>query len=182
MIRENMKLIAIAAVSLDGVIGIGDKIPWRIPEDFKHFRETTMGNVLLVGRATYLTLPPKALEGREYMVLNGGEYIEDLDNNHFQFSTLDTIFYLLNNENTKIEKVFVIGGASIYEQLIDYCDEAIITWVDKFIPEGDKRFPIVKLLEEFECTNTANWKTSKTGERYKIRYYKRQNGSKKKSE
>ena len=168
-----MKLIAIAAVSLDGVIGIGDKIPWRIPEDFKHFRDTTMGNVLLVGRATYLTLPPKAYEGREYIVLNGGENIPDLNFNHFQFSSIDTVLHLLGHENTSIEKVYVIGGASIYTQLIDYCDEAVITFVDKFIPEGDKRFPLMKLLQEFECTNSAEWKMSKSGDQYKIRYYKR---------
>jgi dihydrofolate reductase len=173
-----MKLIAIAAVSLDGVIGIDDRIPWRIPEDFKHFRDTTMGGVLLVGKTTYLTLPKKAHEGREYVVLNGGDAIPDLDINDFQFSSIDTILYLLSSENTTLDKVFVIGGASIYEQMIDYCDEAIITFVDKLIPEGNKRFPLMKLLEEFECTNTANWETSKTGEQYKIRYYKRRYGGK----
>jgi dihydrofolate reductase len=168
-----MKIIAIAAVSLDGVIGMGNKIPWRIPEDFRHFRNTTMGNLLLVGRATYLTLPPKAYEGRDYVILNGGEPIPDLNPNHYQFSDLDTVLYFLDNPNFVEDKVFVIGGASIYTQLIDYCDEAIITWVDKFIPEGDKRFPIMKLLQEFECTNTAKWEQSKSGEQYKIRYYKR---------
>lgn len=173
-----MKFIAIAAVSLDGVIGVDDRIPWRIPEDFKHFRDTTMGNTLLVGRATYLTLPKKAHEGREYIVLNGGEHIPDLDSNHFQFSTIDTVLYLLNDKNTKIQKVFVIGGASIYEQMIDYCDEAIITFVDKLIPEGNKRFPLMKLLEEFECVNSAEWQMSKTGTQYKIRYYKRRYGGK----
>lgn len=168
-----MKLIAIAAVSLDGVIGVGDRIPWRIPEDFRHFRNTTMGNILLVGKATYLTLPKKAYEGREYIVLNGGARIPDLDPNHFQFSSIDTVLHLLENQNTAIDKVYVIGGASIYKQLLDYCDEAIITWVDKFIPEGDKRFPIMKLLEEFECTNSADWQISETGTQYKIRHYKR---------
>jgi len=177
-----MKLIAIAAVSLDGVIGVGDEIPWRIPEDFKHFRDTTMGHVLLVGRATYLTLPKKAHEGREYIVLNGGERIPDLDTNHFQFSRIDTVLHLLNHKNTTIDKVFVIGGASIYTQLLDYCDEAIITWVDKFVPEGDKRFPIMKLLEEFSCVNSADWQMSKTGVQYKIRYYERRYGSKGKTE
>lgn len=177
-----MKFIAIAAVSLDGVIGIDDRIPWRIPEDFKHFRNTTMGSVLIVGRTTYLTLPKKAHEGREYVVLNGGDAIPDLDINDFQFSSIDTILYLLSSENTTLDKVFVIGGASIYEQMIDYCDEAIITFVDKLVPEGNKRFPLMKLLEEFECTNSANWETSRTGERYKIRYYKRQNGGKRETE
>lgn len=176
-----MKLIIISAVSIDGVIGIGDEIPWRIPEDFKHFRETTMGNILLVGKTTYQTLPPKALEGREYIVLNGGEYIKDLDPNNFQFSSLDTVFYLTTNENSKIDKIFVIGGASIYDQLIDHCDEAIITWVNKTYPNGDKRFPINKLFANFTAVNDCEWIMSKNNYEYRIMEYIK-NGSKEKTE
>ena len=168
-----MKLICIAAVSADGVIGIGDKIPWFIPEDFKHFRKTTIGNVLIVGKNTYLGLPPKALEGREYIVLNGGKYIDDNNFNKYQFSRLDTILSLINNQNCDIEKVFVAGGASIYDLLIDYCDEAIITWVDKSFPEGDKMFPIVNLFTNFVVEKDQPWQTSKNGLNYRIVYYKR---------
>lgn len=168
-----VKIIIIAAVSLDGVIGIGDEIPWRIPEDFKHFRETTMGNILIVGRTTYLTLPPKALEGRRYVVLNGGEHIEDLNFRNYQFSSLDTINYLLDGELNNFDKVYVIGGASVYDQMIDYCDEAIITWVNKTYPNGDKKFPIDKLFTNFEEVNTTPYLTSKTGIKYKIVNYKK---------
>lgn len=64
----NLKYIIIAAVNVDGVIGIDNQIPWRIPEDFQHFRRTTMGNMLLVGYNTFITLPEKAFEGGKYMV------------------------------------------------------------------------------------------------------------------
>jgi dihydrofolate reductase len=87
---KHCKLIIIAAVSVDGVIGIGDKIPWRIPEDFQHFRETTMGHMLLVGYNTYKTLPEKAFEGREYIVLNSNNPIVPRIN-VYQFSELQTI-------------------------------------------------------------------------------------------
>lgn len=170
---EKIKLIIIAAVSVDGVIGIGDQIPWKIPEDFKHFREITMGNMLLVGATTFKTLPPKAHEGREFIILNGGDYIENLKKNCFQYKKFDYILELLSNGKNEFDKVYVIGGASIYDLMIDYCDEAIITWVDKTYPEGDKRFPIIKLISNFEVQNNGNWQTSKTGERYKIVYYKR---------
>jgi dihydrofolate reductase len=173
---RNLKIIIIAAVSVDGVIGIGDEIPWRIPEDFKHFREITMGNILIVGRTTYLTLPPKALEGREYIILNGGNRINDLDPNNFQFSTLDTILYLLNDKKIGLEKVFIAGGASIYDQFIDQCDEAIITWVDETYPNGDKKFPIYKLFTNFTAEE-SEWMKSKNNYDYKIMRYVR-NGSK----
>ena len=56
------------------------------------------------------------------------------------------MFYLLNDQKTDFEQIFVAGGAMVYDTLIDYCDEAIITWVNKIIPEGNKKFPIDKYL------------------------------------
>ena len=170
--KMSVKLIIIAAVSLDGVIGIDNEIPWRIPEDFQHFRKTTMGNMLLVGYNTYLSLPPKAFEGRTYLVLNDGNPISDAHSNVYQFKKLDTIFGLLNDELTTVGKVYVAGGAMVYDTLIDYCDEAIITWVDKLIPYGNKKFPIDKLFTNFEEISDEGWQTSKTEIRYKIVHYK----------
>jgi dihydrofolate reductase len=167
------KLIAIAAVALDGTIGIGDKIPWRIPEDFKHFRDTTMGSLLIVGSVTCRTLPEKAFEGREYIVLNGGEHLENLPEKVYQFSEIDTVMLLLKNLHVK--KVFVAGGASIYKAMIDYCNEAIITWVDwsdKDFSKDNKKFPVGK-LEDFNTVNESAWMKSKTGVDYKIVHYKR---------
>lgn len=168
-----MKIIIIAAVSLDGVIGIGDNIPWRIPEDFQHFRETTMGNILLVGATTFQTLPLKAHESREFLILNSGKRFRLKGKQYYQFSSLDMILDLINLPNLDYDKVYVIGGASIYNQLIDHCDEAIITWVNKTYPEGDKRFPISKLFTNFDVHSDQDWQQSKTELSYKITYYNR---------
>jgi dihydrofolate reductase len=168
----SVKLIIIAAVSTDGVIGVDNEIPWRIPEDFQHFRKTTMGNMLLVGYNTFLTLPPKAFEGRSYLVLNSDNPISNAHTNVYQFKSLETIFGLLDNELTTVEKVYVAGGAMVYDTLIDYCDEAIITWVDKLLPYGNKRFPIDKLFTNFEEISDEGWQRSKTEIRYKIVRYK----------
>jgi dihydrofolate reductase len=167
------KLIAIAAVAIDGTIGIDNEIPWRIPEDFKHFRETTMGGMLIVGAVTYHTLPDKAFEGREYIVLNKGDRFEPKEGRKvYQFSDIDLMMMLLNNLH--VDKVFVAGGASIYEALIDYCDEAIITVVN-MCPDGNKFFPVEKLADNFEITSkdSSIWLKSKTGIEYKVVHYKR---------
>jgi dihydrofolate reductase len=174
---EHCKLIIIAAVSVDGVIGIDNEIPWRIPEDFKHFRNTTMGHMLLVGYNTYKTLPPKAFEGREYIVLNADQPIEDLVD-IYQFRNLDMIFSLLNNPNNGVDKIFVAGGAMVYDTLIDYCDEAIITWVNLNLPNGNKRFPIDKLFTNFVAYDNWNcasdeWQKSKNNILYKITHYRK---------
>jgi dihydrofolate reductase len=167
----HIKLIIIAAVSTDGIIGIDDQMPWCIPEDFKHFRSTTMGNILLVGGKTYLTLPEKAFEGREYLVLSKSKLPKR--DNVYQFGNLDIILYLLENECVIANKVFIAGGAQVYESLIDRCDEAIITWVKKCYPEGNKRFPIDKLFTNFVETQNTEWLTSKNDLEYKISTYKK---------
>jgi dihydrofolate reductase len=141
-----------------------------------------MGNMLLVGATTFKTLPPKAHEGREFIILNNGERFKNLETiQYYQFSELDTVLTLLAHENVILDNVFVIGGASIYNALIDYCDDAIITWVNKIYPEGDKRFPIDKLFANFDEYSDQDWQKSKSGLSYKITYYKRSDGSPKKT-
>ena len=176
----NIKFIIIAAVSVDGVIGIDNEIPWRIPEDFRHFRNTTIGNMLLVGYNTFHLLPPKAFEEREYMVVCGDNPVTDHSSSVYQFHDLSTILDLLNDEKTDIPKVFVAGGAMIYDSMIDYCDECIITWVNNLYPKGNKRFPIDKLFANFvpyddwnfQNTND-NWQKSSNGMLYKITHYRK---------
>ena len=59
----------------------------------------------------------------------------------------------------------------VYDTLIDFCDEAIITWVNKYIPNGNKRFPIDKLFTNFEACDEQDWQFSQSGEQYKITRY-----------
>ena len=164
-----MKLILIAAVSIDGVIGIDDKIPWKITEDFKHYRETTMGNKLIVGYPTFITLPPKALEGREFIILNNRQH-ELYEDKFHQISSIDGILNHLENCDD-LNNVFVIGGERIYNSFIDYCDEAVITWVNKTYPDGNKKFPITKIITNFTAINNPEWVLSKNGYEYKITKY-----------
>ena len=63
------KIRAIAAVSLNGVIGNGLQIPWHIPEDFKHFKKTTLGGIIVMGRKTWESLGAKPLPKRENVVI-----------------------------------------------------------------------------------------------------------------
>jgi len=172
---NGVKVIIISAVSIDGVIGIDEKIPWKISEDFKHFRETTMGNLVIMGYNTFKTLPAKALEGREYMVLNGDNPFPITSNkNVYRFRELSTVLHLIGSGKNVFDKVFVAGGAMVYDTFMEYCDEAIITWVNKTYPEGNKRFPIDKLFNNFTATGETVWMKSKAGLIFKHTYYKRE--------
>jgi len=122
---------AIAAMSLNRVIGNGLEIPWHIPEDFKWFKETTMGQVLVMGRRTFDSIG-KALPGRETMVLSRGD-----------FSHPDvTVIQSLDEVAPRLEgrTAFIAGGAQIYEQALPLCSDLFLTIVQREV-EGDVFFP-----------------------------------------
>jgi len=122
---------AIAAMSENRVIGNAGKIPWHLPEDFKWFKQKTMGGVLVMGRKTFESIG-KPLPGREtYLVsrqpqrVPGTVSLQDLE-------TLGT----LETEKT----IWIAGGAEIYRQTLDVCDELFLTRVHRTC-EGETLFP-----------------------------------------
>ena len=136
---------AIAAMSENRVIGRGNEIPWHIPEDFKWFKETTMGHVLVMGRRTFESIG-KALPGRETMVLTRGE-----------FSHPDvTVIRSLDEVAPRLEgrDGFIAGGAQVYEQALPRCSDLFLTLVkrevegDVFFPEFENHFDEVAVLRE----------------------------------
>lgn len=133
-----MEKIIIAAVSENGVIGKEGDIPWRYPEDLKHFRNTTIGYPVVMGSKTYLSLPDdhRPLQGRKNIVLtrSGIEVPEEVE----LANSLEEAWSLV--EDTGKQKVFVIGGASIYEQVLPEADKMLITRIHREY-DGDTYFP-----------------------------------------
>ena len=172
-----MKLVIISAVSINGVIGMGAEIPWHVPEDFKHFKETTMGHPVVVGLNTFKTLPLKAFFGRTYLVLSGNEDMSHfkMDNVQFFQSISPLLDYIKENYSHLDETVYIAGGQMIYNQFIENCDECIITWIDKVITftfEDDvKMFPTLELIQNYKCVDKGEWLTSVKGLNYKILTY-----------
>jgi dihydrofolate reductase len=129
---------AIAAMSLNRVIGNGNQIPWHLPEDFKWFKAVTSGNVIVMGRKTFESIG-KPLPNRETIVLSRSA---------FSFpsvktvSSLDELPALTGNK-----QVFICGGAQIYEQTLPRCSELLLTLVKREVA-GDAFFP--KFEDQFE--------------------------------
>lgn len=170
-----MKLILISAVSINGIIGLDNEIPWHVPEDFKHYKDTTMGHPVIVGLNTYKTLPPKALENRDYLVLCGeGNLVENEKNNVHLFENIIDLDKYLERELHN-ETVYIAGGAMIYDQFIERCDECLITWINKYIKfnsnQTPKYFPILKLFTIFTENKTTGWLSSKNNIDYEIVNY-----------
>ena len=98
---------AIAAMSLNRVIGDGNKIPWHLPEDFKWFKQTTLGHVLVMGRKTFESIG-RPLPGRETIVLSRAGW------SHPGVQTVASLDEVKSLAGER--QVFICGGAQIYTQ------------------------------------------------------------------
>ena len=161
-----MKIIIIAAIAKNSVIGRknGD-MPWHIKEEFQHFKDTTMGSAIIMGRKTFETLG-KPLKGRENIIITKNE------NFGAKFNSIK-IFHSLNQSidycfKKKHEKIFIIGGGEIYKQAIPIADELIISHL-KFEAEGEIKFPEID-YEEWQKISTEDRK------QFEIVRYARLNG------
>jgi dihydrofolate reductase len=132
-----MKVIAIAAVARNGVIGADGSIPWHLPADFAHFKRTTLGHTLLMGRATYDSIG-RPLPGRATIVLTRDPaWSAGPDSGVLVAHTVDAALTLAEEQPGDL---YVAGGAAVYEALMPHVDEQVLSEVH-LEPEGDTRYP-----------------------------------------
>lgn len=151
----------IAAVARNRVIGNGNAIPWHLPEDFKHFSTTTKGHAVIMGSSTWDSLPEKfrPLPGRLNIVVSrkrttpptakwagSVEHAIAIAKTAWRHAEGERAWIDPVNRASVIlpasEEIFIIGGASIYEQAMAFADRLIISEVD-MEPEGDTLFPVI---------------------------------------
>jgi len=138
----------IAAVAEDRVIGRNGSIPWHIPEDLALFKKLTLGHTVIMGRRTYESLG-KPLPGRRNIVVSrtlesvaGGE-------------VYDSLFEALRAARQDGGDIFLIGGASIYREGLEYADTMFLSMVkepckgDTFFPDFDTNI--------WECTEEVDY-------------------------
>lgn len=152
----------IAAIGKNRELGKDNKLLWRVPNDMKFFKKTTMGHKVIMGMNTYKSLPPTGLPGREMIVMTKQEK-ENSENVKFVSSINQILEDYLESE----EEVFIIGGASIYQQFLPYVQYMYITELDfecltadVYYPEFDKTEWQSNLLEE-GISNSIDYKIYK---------------------
>jgi len=159
---EQGEIILIAAMAANRVIGQGNAIPWDIPGEQHRFKQITMGHPLIMGRKTWQSIG-SPLPGRRNIVLSrnpdflarGAEVVCSLDKG-----------LTLCKEAAKI---FIIGGAQLYEQALPIADTLILTVLPESIP-GDARFPEFSL----KTFRLDTGKSITTPRPYTIKTYRRQ--------
>ena len=141
------RVVLIAAVARNGVIGAGGDIPWRIPEDFAHFKRTTLGHTLLMGRATYDSIG-RPLPGRTTIVLTRSpDWSAD---GVLVAASLDDALALADGLPGD---VYVAGGAAVYAATLPIADEQVISEVH-LSPEGDTFYPDFDRADWREASRT----------------------------
>ena len=137
---------AVAAMSLNRVIGLENAIPWYIPEDFKWFKQLTMGHALVMGRKTFESIK-RPLPGRTVFVLSRQKLQIP---NVTAVTSLEELKEHLPEEESR--KVFICGGAQVYKQTLGLCSDLYLTLVkrvvqgDAFMPPFEHLFPYVREL------------------------------------
>lgn len=150
----------IAAMGLNRVIGRDNQLPWHLPEDLKYFRSMTWGKPIVMGRKTFESLG-RPLPGRANIVISnqGGLRIPGA-------SVQPSIEAALDQAATQaaldgVDEIMVIGGETLYRQLLDRADRLYLTLVDAE-PEGDAWFPVVnpddwRLVDDRAVAGTADY-------------------------
>ena len=152
---KDKKVIHIVARGLNGEIGANNKLLWRITEDLKFFKESTLGHVVLMGRKTVESLP-KPLDRRIV-------YCVTRDNGENEYELIDYLEDAEWDSNVlKTDCIFIAGGSQLYESTSDIVDELWITQVNKECPKADRFYQIPNGFEKYYSKVETNCLDRKT--------------------
>ena len=148
---------AIVAVDNNWGIGFNGDLLEHIPEDLEYFKQLTTGNIIIMGRKTWESLPKKPLPKRRNLVITSNP--DNYDNtNEVNFFTLSQIKVSLLKDKDKNLNFFVIGGGQIYKELLPICDRVYITKIFKDHANVDTYFPNIELMDNWSCIEQSEIK------------------------
>jgi dihydrofolate reductase len=138
----------IAAVANNGVIGVDNSLPWRMPADLQHFKSITMGKPMIMGRRTWESLPGP-LPGRRHIVITR--------NRDYRADGCDIVHSL--DEALKVvadvPEVMIVGGGGLYRQMLPRAERLYLTRVDVDLA-GDTFFPEIDWSEWREVSRDSH--------------------------
>jgi dihydrofolate reductase len=154
---------AIFCVNNDWAIGKNGDLLYRISDDLRNFKELTTGGAIIYGLNTLATFPKaSALPKRDNFVLT-----------HNPSKVPAGITPITSDDIPKLikmhgDKLWLIGDASVYKQFIDYCDGAVVTFVDDSVEDADAFFPDLSKKPGWTKPHNIRWRWE--GDKYRYRY------------
>lgn len=128
--------LIVAFCQKNRVIGVNNKIPWHIKEDFIHFKNYTLNKTLIMGEQTFISIG-KVLENRKTIIAT----LNNFNFEHKDVTITHDLIRTLKEYQNKDEELVVCGGATIYKLSLPYVDKMVISEVKKEY-QGDTYFPI----------------------------------------
>ena len=162
------KIVAIWAQDEEGIIGKDNRLPWYLPAELQHFKETTLNHAILMGRVTFDGMGRRLLPKRETLILtrNSDEKMDGV-------SIFNDIESVLNWYQSQDKNLYILGGKQIFQAFEPYIDEVIVTQVHASV-EGDTYFPEDFDLSLFETVSSKFYdKDEKNPYDFTIQYRKR---------
>lgn len=156
----------------NGVIGAAGTMPWHVPEDLAHFKATTFGAPVVMGRRTWDSLPSqyRPLPGRLNVVVSRDPaWTSDAEADTASATSLDQALGIAAaSSRARPPRVWVIGGSELFRLAMDRADVLIVTELDLEVP-GDVVAPPIG--DEWHGETVVDWSTSRTGVRYRVTKY-----------
>lgn len=166
-IKNIQSLSLIAALDRNHGIGFQNQLLYWLPNDLKHFKALTSGHTILMGRKTFESLPKGALPNRRNLVLSRQEGLSFPGTE--LYPSLQEALAHCNPDET----VFIIGGASLYQEALPLADDLYITWIDDDSKPADAFFPEISEAEWQETDREAHPVDEKHRYPYQFVHYRR---------
>ncbi len=154
----------IVAVTTDYAIGKNNDLLFHLPTDLKYFKQTTLNKIVVMGDKTYYSLPKRPLPNRINIVLSNNPNFKE--NGIIIVHNLEELFNELKKYNDK--DIFVTGGASVYNLLMDYCSKAYITKIEKQVPADTYIKNIEEMPNWIEESSSENYTENELNFKFKI--------------
>jgi dihydrofolate reductase len=157
-----LAIIGIVAIDRKLAIGKGGRLPWHYSADMKFFKETTIGNAVVMGRRTWLTLKGP-LKDRQNIVLSRDPTFDSQDS----LIVMNDVQSVLAYADKEDRHLFVIGGAQVYESFLRHIDRWIVSEVPLTV-EGADTFMPANFLDDFEM-----YELRQLDEGLRVKFYER---------
>jgi len=164
-----MDLCLIWAQDRAGAVGSGQVLPWQLPEDLHHFRATTMGCPVIMGRRTWEALGGRPLTGRQNIVLMREADPFEASGAVRSCSIGDAIMMA---GSSKPAKAFIIGGPDLHARALPVAQRVYVTEVDMELDGPDAYAPDLP-VQQWQRHFETDWKSSRSGLRHRFVEYRR---------
>ena len=163
------KIIGIWAQTENGIIGKDQVMPWHLPAELKHFKETTMGQAILMGRVTFDGMKKRVLPGRTSIILTQDQAYDSENDAVLVMHSKEEVLDWYRNQD---KNLYIIGGSQILRLFSDQLEELIQTMIHADI-DGDTLAPKFEESHYERVRQVPHLKDEKNPYDFTVNYYKR---------